>query len=80
MYYLANYNEKQKIYGGEQTNTFPSWQVIDGSEPGSRYLRGFGNFHGFPYRRITPLQTYLLGTLLLHLVAGDKITPRAGRG
>lgn len=80
MYYLANYNEKQKIHRGEQTNAFPSWQLTDGLEPGNGYLGAFGNFHGFPWRSITFLQMDLLSALLLGLTLGEEITPRAGEG
>lgn len=44
MYYLANYNEKQKIHRGEQTNAFPSWQLADGLEPGKGYFKRVWEF------------------------------------
>lgn len=78
MYYLANYNEKQKIHGGEQTNAFPSWQFTDGLEPGNCYLRGFGTLHGFPLEINHLSADAFMGYPAAGLVLGEEITPRAG--
>lgn len=48
MYYLANYNEKQKIHRGEQTTAFPSWQLTDGLEPGNGYFKRVWEFPWLP--------------------------------
>lgn len=60
MYYLANYNEKQKIHRGEQTNAFPSWQLTGGLEPGNRYSRVW-EFPWLPLQINHPLADVFIG-------------------